>query len=149
MMKKTNSIKNNKGFGLLESIIGMAIIVIFAAIYSGGLIQFKKQAERAININVADKEVLAVIESVRQDLGSQKLNFMTGSSGIAKELDPSKLPYAWSKFGTMKAEDCPTCAGKYGYTIQPIVGFSGLYIVTIRMSHLDWPTYKDFKFVIK
>lgn len=149
MKKLSHVIANNKGFGILETIIGVGIIVVFASIYSGGLIQFKKQAERAININVADKEVLAVIENVRQDLGSQKLNFMTGASGIAKELDPTKLPYAWSKFGVVKAADCTTCAGRYGYTIQPVTGFSGLYIVTIRMTHSDWPAYKDFKFVIK
>lgn len=149
MKKISITFFNNKGFSFLESIIGMAIIVIFAAIYSGGLIQFKKQAERAININAADKEVLAVIESVRQDLGSHKLNFMLGAAGISKELDTAKLPYAWSKFGTMRAEDCPTCLGRYGFTIQPISGFSGLYIVTIRMTHGDWATYKDFKFVIK
>jgi hypothetical protein len=142
-------IKNNSGSSFIDALIAVAILVIFSAIYSGGLIQFKKHAERAVNINVADKEVLAVIESVRLDLGSQKLNFVEGASGIALELDPAKLPYAWSKFGTVKAADCPTCIGKYGYTIQPVTGFSGLFVTTIRMTHKDWPTYKDFKFIIK
>lgn len=140
---------SKKGSSFIEILIAIAILGIFATIYSSGLIEFKKVSERAININVADKEVLAIIESIRQDLGSHKINFVTGSAGLSQELDPDNLPFAWTKYGSVSAKDCESCQGRYGFTIQPISGFAGLYMATVRMNHTDWSKHRDFKFIVK
>ena len=57
---------------------------------------------------------------------------------------------AWDLGVNLPVSQCPNCRGKYGFVIQPLDMFRGLYTVTLRFTYQDWGNgvYKDYIFLV-
>lgn len=62
------------------------------------------------------------------------------------------MTMAWDVGVQTPVDQCPNCAGRYGFVIQPFegTGLQGLYLVTLRMTHTSWvgEKYRDYQFVV-
>lgn len=131
-----------KGFSLLEVIIALAI-------FSLGLMgmatatRFAASGVRHLtHVSVRDRMVAGLITSISSNPHLyQVTNIAVGTTDpIAKNIIEERfkeLPIAWSKnfFGNVK--DCPTCSGRLGYVIQPLLGVPGLFQISVRATSTE------------
>jgi type II secretory pathway pseudopilin PulG len=140
---------NNRGFSIVENIVAVGISVVAMAGIVSGLFYMKKMGGEAVLRSTEEKEIIQVIENVRTGIDKYQVTYDTTEAVREKLLALEKLPGAWGPDKISFAKDCPSCPGRYGFIIQPYDTYRGLYMVTVRISHNDWPEkYKDYQFVV-
>lgn len=158
-----NNLKNNRGFTLIEALVGIGLLGIVMVVGTQGYEYVKRSQEKITTMNTTENRVSEIIQTVKANISQQIISFpaslaTTTSTSLT---DPEKvvadyiedkltsLPMAWSTYTDSTTAECPTCPGKYGYVITSVPGYGGLYNVTIRFTHTDWGTTpKTYSFVV-
>lgn len=148
-MKK--ALKDTQGFTLLEVLLALGILVVVSFAFVGGLASLKGNSRESLLLSSSSRQVDDVAENIKAGIENYQINF-NYHDGKVKALKLESLPMAWDIGILTTREQCPDCAGTYGYLIQPLEKFRGLYIVTLRMTHKMWKakgeTYRDYSFVV-
>jgi hypothetical protein len=155
---------NNKGFTIMEAIVGIGLLGIVMVTGTQGYDYIKQSQTKMVTMNTTENRVSEIIQTVKANISQQIISFpasassTTGSSAESgdtlvtnyiESVLGSNLPMAWSLNTDSTAAECASCPGRYGYVITAIPGYGGLYLVSIRFTHTDWgDTPKKFSFVV-
>lgn len=157
---------NNKGFTIMEAIVGIGLLGIVMVTATQGYDYIKISQSKMVTMNTTENRVSEIIQTVKANISQQIISFpasvvssITGSSSIngdtlvntyIESVLGSNLPMAWSMNTDAKVADCTACPGRYGYVITAVPGYGGLYLVTLRFTHTDWgaEASKSFSFVV-
>ena len=149
---------NQKGFGLLETMIGFAIMGIGTFLILQGLDYFD-DSKTKVDKNISMENMLSnIIESVRVNIVLEKVDFKAEETFLANTNIAdvkSSLKLCWVKDGIIPQNNYPNCPGKIGYVSVPLkVGtltLRGLYKVTVRLTHDElFPgQFKQYEFIVK
>ena len=145
---------NSKGFTLVEILISLALLggLIFGVMRGVGY--FSGQGAKIEDKLVLQKNILNLVESIQSNVSFYQVNFNDEEFVRTTNYKEVKkmLPMAWSKKQYVKAQDCPQCPGRIGFSITPLsASYRGMYQLRIRVTHdkLYKDSYRDFLFVIK
>ncbi len=148
---KKDFIGNQHGQTLVEAIIGFALITVVGLAFTGGMVSLRNTTKHTVLMSTTEKQISDIAENIKAGVENYQVNFVPDSAG-EDPLDLDKLPMAWDNGVSMPKDDCETCAGRYGYTIQQYNNFRGLYKVTLRMTHTSWAAKgeksRDYIFVV-
>ncbi|GEM_PF-929922 len=147
--------KNQQGFSILESLLGLAMITLVGSFFISGTLSMRKVAKESGTKNSLYKQINDIIENVRPNVRMYQINFVQTEQEKNNMLALDALPMAWGNGMLVTKDKCKDCPGRYGFVIQAYPGMRGLYLVTVRVSHKDWAqdtskqkiNPKDFGFV--
>jgi hypothetical protein len=150
-------LQNRKGFGLIEAIVGFALIGIgtFVVLNAVGFLGDRK--------TVADKSaalesmVTGLVEAIRSNIAMEKVDFKAEDflSNTNFEAVRESLKLCWVNDGIIPLSEYPGCPGRMGYVITTLktgpLELRGLYKVTIRVTHEElFPNqFKQYEFIVK
>lgn len=142
-------INSNQGFTIMEGMVALAFVALLL-FFSVSAIQQVKTISSSVSTGVAsEKQILEIVENARSNFVSFKTNYKFYTESQAEAfLTDDKLSMAWDKNIIAPVGQCESCRGRYGFVIQPYEKFRGLYIMTLRMTHKDWPQEKRFRFLV-
>lgn len=148
----------------MEAIVGLGLLAIVMVTGTQGYDYIKSSQTKMTTMNTTENRVSEIIQTVKANISQQIISFpasastsseSSGGSGdtlvhnYIESVLGSNLPMAWSLTNDSKVADCTACPGRYGYVITAIPGYGGLYLVSIRFTHIDWGTTpKNFSFVV-
>lgn len=139
-----------KGFTIIEGIVALALISTVVVVFFEGIKQFRLVAFRANVLSSNEKQINDIAENIRANFQNYQVNFDYTSTKLNQLLTINNLPMAWDLGVNLPVSQCTTCRGKYGFVIQPLDSFRGLYTVTLRFTYQDWGAgvYKDYVFLV-
>lgn len=133
---------SQKGFTLIEALVGIALLGIVMVIGIQGYDFIRKSSDTVSSMNTIDNRVAEIIQSINGNISQQVISFpdSTTDDELENKINEklAELPMAWSLTADMPAVDCSSCPGRYGYIITNVPNYLGLYMVTIRFTHTDW-----------
>ncbi|WP_413287574.1 type IV pilus modification PilV family protein [Bdellovibrio sp. HCB337] len=145
------AVGNQQGYSLLEVLLAMGLLSIVSFSFVGGLISLKGNTRDSLILSSSERQVDDVAENIKAGIENYQVNF-NYKDGRGEALSLDNLPMAWDIGVLTTRIECPDCAGTYGYIIQPMEQFRGLYLVTLRMTHKSWTArgeqYRDYNFVV-
>lgn len=143
-------INSNRGFTIIESLVGISLLGILLSISISAVQQVRKISETVTTSEISDKQILQIIENVRSNMNSFKATYDYYDEISANMLlEDSKLAMAWDNNTDTTIDKCPTCRGRYGYVLQPYEKYRGLFILTLKVSHQNWQSGpKTYKFLV-
>lgn len=148
---------NQKGFGLLEVLIGFGILSIGAFIILQGL-DFIDDKQNVVNQGAAQESMVSgIVESVRANISMEKIDFEPQDflGNTTYDSVHSSLKLCWIKDGIIPLETYPECPGRMGYVVTPLkigsLELRGLHKVTLRITHKElFPNqFKQYEFIVK
>ncbi len=157
-MKSMNRILTQKGFGLLETMIGFAIMGVGTFLILRGLDMFddsKVRTDKSINL---ENTLSNILESVKANIILEKVDFQAEEAFFIHTTYQdvkNNLKLCWVKDGVITLEDYPNCPGRIGYVVTPLkvgtLSLRGLYKVVIRLTHDElYPgSFKQYEFIVK
>ncbi|WP_374033230.1 hypothetical protein ACES2I_10430 [Bdellovibrio bacteriovorus] len=150
-MNMRNVIRNQKGQTIVEAIVGFGLITMVGLTFVGGMVSLRNTTKNTLLLSSTDKQVNDIAENIKSGVENYQINYDSDRS-VSELLNPDTLPMAWDNGKVALRKDCSTCAGTYGYVIQPYPEFRGLYKVTLRVTHKSWiekgEAFKDYHFVV-
>lgn len=142
-------IKTQAGFTMVEIFIALAIMAVGIYGVTTGMDSMRDIAEDTMILSANERQINNIADNIRTGLEQYQINFNYTDQSTQTELKVQDLPMAWDIGINARAVDCPNCKGKYGYTVQVLEAYRGLYMVTLRITHKDWSEpYRDYKFVV-
>lgn len=144
-------ILNNRGQTIIESLVGLGLLAIMGSAFIGGMVSLRNTSRGTAVMSSSEKQIADIAENIKSGVENYQVNFKYDVAA-GELLKPDSLPMAWDNGKIAPRDECPDCAGTYGYTIQPYESYRGLYKVTLRMTHKLWiekgEAYKDYIFVV-
>ena len=146
-----------KGFGLVEVMIGFAILGVGTFIALQG-IDFIDKKKVLIDREATQEGLLTgLIESIRINIAMEKIDFNAENflQNTTYDAVHRSLQLCWVHDGIIPLETFPKCPGRIGYVVSPLkmgpLELRGLYKVTVRMTHAElYPnTFKQYEFIVK
>ena len=135
---------NNKGFTMIEGLVGIALLAIIIVVGTSGYEQIQKTSRTLATLNTTENRINEIIYGVKANVTQQITSFSSSRS-----LSNADLPMAWSLNVDGPVAECPECPGRYGYTINAIPNYSGRYEVKLIFTHTDWQQGpKEFHFLV-
>lgn len=128
---------NQKGMTLVEVLVAAAIVVIAFVGVTSFVLAVKGKTHSLLISRSSSIQTQRLVQMLMSDPKLFRVNFDPSESSTCEVLRTSELPLAWDSENIYAVDECPTCAGRIGYTIQPfpIPIFRGLYVVTFRIGH--------------
>lgn len=150
-MKPKSFVGNNKGQTIVEALVGFGLITMVGFTFVGGMVSLRNTTKQTVILSATDKQVNDIAENIKSGVENYQVNF-DSSKSTSELLNPKNLPMAWDNGKVALRDECPTCAGTYGFVIQPNETYKGLYQVTLRVTHKSWiekgEAYRDYSFVV-
>lgn len=146
-----------KGFGLVEVMIGFAILGVGTFIALQG-IDFIDKKKVLIDREATQEGLLTgLIESIRINIAMEKIDFNAENflQNTTYDAVHRSLQLCWVHDGIIPLETFPKCPGRIGYVVTPLkmgpLELRGLYKVTVRMTHAElYPnSFKQYEFIVK
>ena len=139
----------------MEVLVAAALVGITAAFAASALQNVNRARMLSLGLQGRHDIVSTIVENIRNNVGNYQMSFndsaVVDASGALMTdvlLAEDKLPFAWSNSVITTPAECPSCPGRYGYLIQPLSGFSGLFLVTVRLTNKDlFEGVKEYRFV--
>lgn len=139
---------NNKGQSILESLIGLGLIVVVGFALISGVLALRKTTKGTVNLSATERQINDIAENIKAGVENYQVNY-NYKDDIDTLLNPKDLPMRWDIGVAVPKAQCPDCYGSFGYVIVPYEKFRGLYKVTLRMTHKNWTEpYRDYVFVV-
>ena len=132
-----------------------AFVGITAAFAASALQNVNRARMTSLGIQGRHDIISSIVENIRNNIGNYQMSFndssaMDASGALMTDvlLAEDKLPFAWSNSVITTPAECPSCPGRYGYLIQPLSSFKGLFLVTVRLTNKDlFEGVKEYRFV--
>ena len=150
--------KTQKGFGIIETLVGFAILGAATFAIMNGLDYIEKNKSKTDKNISLENMLSSVVESARSNIIMEKVDFQANSTFLSltnfNDVRDS-LKMCWVKDGLIPLADYPDCPGRFGYVVSPFqVGnlqMRGLYQVTIRTTHsqLFPERFKQYTFIVR
>ncbi|MBS1971629.1 MAG: prepilin-type N-terminal cleavage/methylation domain-containing protein [Bdellovibrionales bacterium] len=148
---KTFKLNNQSGYTFIEVLLSLGLLSIVMFAFIGGFISLKGSSRDSLVLSSSERQVDDIAENIKASIENYQVNF-NYKTGKETALTLDNLPMAWDIGVLSTRAECPDCAGTYGYIIQPLEQFRGLYQVTLRMTHKSWAVkgekYRDYVFVV-
>lgn len=142
-------INNSKGFTLIETGVALGVAAIGAFMILKGMDSMRDLTEDTLLLSSNERQIHAIADNLRTGLEQQQINFDYSDASTKRELKIEDLPMGWDVGISAPKDSCPNCRGRYGYTIQVLERYRGLYQVTLRVTHKEWrEPFRDYKFVV-
>ena len=151
-----NLFGNKKGTTLAELLLASMILAVAAGAGYSSLNNFNTVKLRVVGSQARTDITSSLIENIKANISKYQANFnytqsrseeddtLISNSVLAKD----NLPFAWSTHFVGGVDECPTCAGRFGFIIQPVAEQKYLYQVQIRVINEDlFPGHRDFYFI--
>lgn len=141
---------DQRGFTMMEILVvsGLIVVVIFSLTTSLRMSQqFLGQVRGKRN---RDRVVSSTLKNVVENIALFQKNFNMGDDWAESLLDPKALPIPWDDNSVYNSlQECPTCPGRMGFVIQPVVGMPGLNRLRIRVTHSTLiQGYLDYVYIL-
>lgn len=154
-MKK--QVFNSRGFGLIEVMIGFAILATGALIILNGIDFLNEKKTVADKSTAIENMVTGLVESIRSNIAMEKIDFNSADflDNTSYETIKKSLKLCWVNDGILPLDVYPNCPGRIGYVITTLktgpLELRGLYKVTIRLTHSElYPnSFKQYEFIVK
>ncbi len=144
-------LKNNRGQTIVESLVGLGLLAIVGFAFTGGMVALRNTTKGSVVLSSTERQINDIAENIKAGVENYQVNF-DYASGPNTALNVATLPMAWDNGIIVPRAQCPNCAGTYGFVIQPLEQFRGLYRVTLRMTHKSWiqagEPFRDYSFVV-
>lgn len=148
---KPSSLNSQRGYTFIEILLSMGLLSIVTFSFMGGIVSLKGNTRESMVLSSSERQVDDIAENIKASVENYQVNF-DYKNGKSNSLNLESLPMAWDVGVLSTKVECPDCAGTYGYVIQPMEQFRGLYQVTLRMTHKSWAAkgekYRDYVFVV-
>jgi hypothetical protein len=139
---------NRRGISVIEGLVALAIVLVTASAFVGGVSQIQKITRNTFVLSASERQIHSIAENIKAGVDSYQINF-DSAVDIDTALPADNLPMAWSNTMAGTRASCAQCPGTYGYVIQPLSDYRGLYQVTLRMTNTAWTEpYRDYVFVV-
>lgn len=156
MRSHSRFINNQKGQTIIEALVGLGLISIVGFAFTSGMVALRNATKSSVTLSATERQISDIAENIKAGVENYQVNYNYDDPGSLKNvndvLDLKKLPMAWDANMVTTREQCADCAGTYGYLIQPLKEYRGLYQVTLRMTHKDWiargEDFRDYNFVV-
>lgn len=154
-MLKHKMPSHRAGFTFAEVMIAAALLGITAAFATASFQDINKSRMTSLGIQGRHDIVSTIVENIRNNVGNYQMSFndtsatdAAGALMVDVLLAEDKLPFAWSNSAITSVAECPSCPGRYGYLIQPLSAFEGLFLVTVRLTNKElFQGVKEYRFV--
>lgn len=158
-------LRDESGMTMVEVLIGAAIIGLSMQAFVAG-IEYLRQSYRQTRLRITeDRQISALIASMRANISKFQVSTQyvgstvtvpDGNGGsntvdfVDAMLDDNNLPIAWDEYVMTTPQNCPDCVGRMGYVVQPFLGASGVYQVTlkVRNKQLFKDSLRTYKYVV-
>lgn len=156
MRSISKEIRNENGQTIVEAIVGLGLITIVGFAFTGGMVSLRNATKSSVTLSATERQISDIAENIKSGVENYQVNYNYDHPGslanVNNVLDPKTLPMAWDANMVTTRDQCSDCAGTYGYVIQPLEEYRGLYQVTLRMTHKDWiakgELFRDYNFVV-
>ncbi len=147
---KFKNLLSAKGVTLMEAIVASAVLVTMALALSSLFLQEQKGLKQLSGTSSKESIIQNFIFDMIESIAHQQINYRDsqevneeGKKFTDIRLDPKNLQFVWDEGRIARPQDCPACKGRLGFIIQPLTGFRGLYLVTLRVTHPTLISNKD------
>jgi hypothetical protein len=146
--------RDQSGMGLVEALVAAALLAVVIYWSTTAVNSLNVQSRASALALSRDQMVESLMVALRGNLGQFQMNFSPMDPGSVPTplANPSSLPMAWSDTVLTEVNNCPSCPGRLGYSIQPISGdyVHGLRLISIRVIHpaLNGGNPKDYQIVV-
>ncbi|HEY8279619.1 MAG TPA: type II secretion system protein [Bdellovibrionota bacterium] len=145
--------RNQRGFTLLEVMFALGILIVGTYLAAEGVNQIEDLSKDTRTLSATERQINLIVDNIRTGLGNYQISYDYSREAKEELLDLKKLPMAWAAGVVEEVAKCEpkkTCPqGRYGFVVQPVERFRGLYTVTLRMTHKDWKEpYRDYEFLV-
>ncbi|MNL18365.1 hypothetical protein D3C87_1395080 [compost metagenome] len=141
-------IRNNRGQSILESLVGLGLIVVVGFAFVGGIVALRKTTKGTVTLSATERQISDIAENIKAGVENYQINY-NYRADIDQLLNYKALPMSWDIGVAVPRAQCTECQGTFGYVIVPYEKFRGLYKVTLRMTHKSWlEPYRDYVFVV-
>jgi type II secretory pathway pseudopilin PulG len=140
---------NQRGYSLIEIGVALGIMLVGIFVITRGMDSMREITEDTLTLSANERQINMIADNLRTGLEQYQINFDQSDKRLEEILKVDTLPMAWDVGKNGPAENCPTCKGRYGYSIQVLERYRGLFLVTLRVTHKDWSEpFRDYKFVV-
>lgn len=147
--------KCQSGFTLLEIMFALAILVLGVYMTVEGVNQMSELSRETKNLSTTERQITMIVDNVRTSLSQYQINYEYSAEAKLAALQLDTLPMEWDP-GIERAvtADClgpakKCLGGRYGFVVQPVEQYRGLYMITLRMTHRDWKEpFREFEFLV-
>lgn len=136
-----------KGMTLPEALIATAILGLMVTALTTAFSTIYRSSSRSQSEVMRDKYLARLIGDIQSNPSAYVPNFSDNSlGGVTNDqiLTIATLPIAFGPNYYGATSGCSTCDGRLGFVVRPYYGYSGLYVVTIRVvTSVSVGTYQD------
>jgi len=138
-----------RGYSFVEVLLALGLLALMSYFVSEGLDQMRGLSNDTLTLSANERQITTIADNIRTGLDSYQVNFAHSAEAREVALDEKSLPMAWDLGVTAPVAECKVCKGRYGYTVQILEQYRGLYLVTLRVKHEDWTEpFRDYQFVV-
>ena len=140
---------NARGYTFVEVMVALGLLTLISYLISEGIDQMRGISDDTLTLSANERQITTIADNIRTGLDSYQINFDHSDAAREAALDVKKLPMAWDVGVSAPVAECSVCKGRYGYTVQMLEQYRGLYLVTLRIKHETWrEPYRDYQFVV-
>ena len=149
---RTPALRNQKGVTILEVMFAIGVLVVGTYVTVKGIDSMQDMTRNTRTISNTDRQIAMIIENIRTSLAQYQINYTFDADSRNDAL--KEMPMEWSA-GVERpvTNDCKVkkicLPGRYGFVVQPIEAYRGLYEVTLLMTHTYWKEdFREYKFLV-
>lgn len=140
--------RSQQGFSLVETLVAVALVALVGFSLVVGVHQFRILVAKSQLTQAVDRQIMDIVENIRPNINLYQIDYTLTEAERMAALNLDRLPMAWDVGILARVADCTVCAGRYGYVIQPYPVYPGLYLLTVRLTHRSWESYRDYTFLV-
>lgn len=149
MRKPHKLLSSQRGFTIVEALIGFVILGTACFSFILGVVSLRDVVKKTNVTSTYDKQINEICSNIKAGVENYQIDFNFDNSNGDDPLPVESLPMAWDMDVVSTKEKCPWCQGSFGYSIRPLETMRGLYSVNVRFTHKKWGDFRrDFSFVV-
>lgn len=142
-------LRGESGATLIELAIAFGLVLVGAYFGYGGLEALRSTSKATQTLSANERQIAAILDNLRTGADAYQVNYEFSAASREALLSPERLPMAWDIGRIVPVAECEKCPGRYGYVLQPVEAYRGLYRVNLRVTHRDWKgAPKDYEFLV-
>lgn len=139
-IRRRHRLSREAGITLVEMMVAAALLGIIAMSVSSAYLNAHKSTVTIGAQRISSDSAIAILQQTSDAFGQYQVNFTDTASGANMGgvfPTTAELPVAFSQTAFTSAANCPQCPGRIGYVIQPMTGYRGMYLSTIRVQNTE------------